>query len=160
MCSSRYLCKQHCRISPIQFQYLSCKSIHEKFWPYMLLVPKHCTVHLNSEPGHLITLCLLVSSADNFCKQFGPRSGPTKCWAWSGSQTVWHSDGLKLQCLYSRTVFFSTIQYNTKFIYNSRRYKKFILKENSRQQTKKHEKIMRQTTSADVIFKMQPRVVC
>ena len=22
---------------------------------------------------------LLVSSADNFCKQFGPRSGPTKC---------------------------------------------------------------------------------
>ena len=28
---------------------------------------------------------LLVSSADNFCKQFGPRSGPTKCRAWSGS---------------------------------------------------------------------------
>ena len=26
----------------------------------------------------ILTLYLLVSSADNFCKQFGPRSGPTK----------------------------------------------------------------------------------
>ena len=25
-----------------------------------------------------LTLCLLVSSADNLYKQFGPRSGPTK----------------------------------------------------------------------------------
>ena len=25
-----------------------------------------------------LTLCLLLSSADNLCKQFGPRSGPTK----------------------------------------------------------------------------------
>ena len=33
----------------------------------------------------LFTLYLLVSSADNFCKQFGPRSVPTKCRAWSGS---------------------------------------------------------------------------
>ena len=28
----------------------------------------------------------LVLSADNFCKQFGPRSGPTKCRAWSVSK--------------------------------------------------------------------------
>ena len=27
---------------------------------------------------------LQVSSADYFCKQFGSRSGPTICWAWSG----------------------------------------------------------------------------
>ena len=27
-----------------------------------------------------------MSSADNFFKQFGPRSGPTKCRAWSGSK--------------------------------------------------------------------------
>ena len=27
------------------------------------------------------TLFLLTSSADNLCKQFGSRSGPTKCWA-------------------------------------------------------------------------------
>ena len=25
-------------------------------------------------------------SCDKLCKQFGPRSGPTKCWAWSGSK--------------------------------------------------------------------------
>ena len=29
--------------------------------------------------------CLLGPSANNLCKQFGPRSGPTKCRAWSGS---------------------------------------------------------------------------
>ena len=29
---------------------------------------------------------LPAMSADNLCKQFGPRSGPTKCWAWSGSK--------------------------------------------------------------------------
>ena len=34
------------------------------------------------------TLCLLVSSADNLFKQFGTRSGPTKCRAWSGSNLV------------------------------------------------------------------------
>ena len=26
---------------------------------------------------YLLTLCLIVSSADTICKQFGPRSGPT-----------------------------------------------------------------------------------
>ena len=35
---------------------------------------------------HVLALCLLVSSADDLCKQFGPRSGPTKCRAWSGSK--------------------------------------------------------------------------
>ena len=30
--------------------------------------------------------CLLVPFVDNLCKQFGPRSGPTKCLAWSGSK--------------------------------------------------------------------------
>ena len=33
-----------------------------------------------------LTLCLLVLSADNFWKQFGPRSGPTFCRAWSGTK--------------------------------------------------------------------------
>ena len=33
-----------------------------------------------------LTHCLLVSSADNLCKQFGPRSSPTKHGAWSGSK--------------------------------------------------------------------------
>ena len=31
-------------------------------------------------------LTLRESSADNFCKQFGTWSGPTKCQAWSGSK--------------------------------------------------------------------------
>ena len=34
----------------------------------------------------LLSSYLLVLSADNLCKQFGSRSGPTKCWAWSGSK--------------------------------------------------------------------------
>ena len=33
-----------------------------------------------------LTLRLLVSHADNFCKQFGPRSGMTKCHAQSGTK--------------------------------------------------------------------------
>ena len=33
-----------------------------------------------------LTLYPLVSSADNLCKQFGPRSGPTEHWARSGSK--------------------------------------------------------------------------
>ena len=36
--------------------------------------------------NYLFTLFLLVSSADNLCKQLGPRSGLTKCQAWSGSK--------------------------------------------------------------------------
>ena len=36
--------------------------------------------------NELLILCLLVSSADNICKQFEYRSGPTKCWAWSESK--------------------------------------------------------------------------
>ena len=35
-----------------------------------------------------LTLCPLVLSADNFCKQFGPRSGPTECRSWSGSNCL------------------------------------------------------------------------
>ena len=33
-----------------------------------------------------LTLYLLVSSAENLCKQFVPRPGPTKCPACSGSK--------------------------------------------------------------------------
>ena len=33
-----------------------------------------------------LTLGILVSSADSLCKQFGPRSGPTKCQVRSGSK--------------------------------------------------------------------------
>ena len=44
-------------------------------------------VHLDQCSFDLcLTLRLLVSSADNFCKQFRSRSGLTKCQAWSGSK--------------------------------------------------------------------------
>ena len=43
------------------------------------------TLNPRPQTEHL-TLYLLASSADNFCKQFGPRSGPTKCRALSGSK--------------------------------------------------------------------------
>ena len=35
---------------------------------------------------YILTLYRLVSSDDNFCKQFGSRSGPTECRARSGSK--------------------------------------------------------------------------
>ena len=39
----------------------------------------------NNEVAHYLLHCLLVPSAHNLCKQVGPRSGPTKCRARSGS---------------------------------------------------------------------------
>ena len=48
--------------------------------------------HITSSPNmakmvdNELTLYLLVSSADNLCKQFGPRSGLTTCRAWYGSK--------------------------------------------------------------------------
>ena len=35
-------------------------------------------------------LCPPMLSAVNLCKQFGPRSGPTKCRAWFGSKLWYH----------------------------------------------------------------------
>ena len=36
---------------------------------------------------------MTMSSTDNFCKQIGPRSGPAKCWALSGS-ILFETDGI------------------------------------------------------------------
>ena len=51
------------------------------------------------------TLCFLVSSAANLSKQLGPRSGPTKCRAWSGSnmfdtQMVFLKEFFKNKCFW------------------------------------------------------------
>ena len=46
-----------------------------KFWPYFDSVCLHCELH------QILTLYLLMLSAANFCKQYGPRSdyaGPTE----------------------------------------------------------------------------------
>ena len=40
-----------------------------------------------------LTLCLLMSSADNLCKQLGPRSGGQRVGAWSGSK-LFDTDGI------------------------------------------------------------------
>ena len=37
---------------------------------------------------YVLKLCVIVSSAYNLCKQFGPRSDQTKCLAWSGSKPI------------------------------------------------------------------------
>ena len=38
-----------------------------------------------------------MPSADNLCKQFGPRSGPTKCQACSGFKLFDNSDGIPVR---------------------------------------------------------------
>ena len=54
---------------------------------YLSTLPKNTVLSTNIDVFYpdLWKLSLL-SSADNLCKQFGPRSGPTKCWAISGSK--------------------------------------------------------------------------
>ena len=42
----------------------------------------------------LLTLCLLVSSVDNHCKQIEPRLGPTKTSGLIWIQILWHSDDI------------------------------------------------------------------
>ena len=46
-----------------------------------LINGKTCLLAFDSSQVNTLTLYLLVPSADNFCKQIGPRSGPTKCLA-------------------------------------------------------------------------------
>ena len=43
--------------------------------------------YIHFDRDHLLSS---VSSADNFCKQFGPRSGPTK-----GCDRILHTDGIQ-----------------------------------------------------------------
>ena len=54
-----------------------------------LYIPSQDRIHIYHCDNLLLTLGLLVSSADNLCKQLGPRSGPTVSgliWI----QAVWH----------------------------------------------------------------------
>ena len=52
---------------------------------------KHTTFYnIRKSPGSDWTsLLFFMSSADNLCKQFGPRSAPTECWFWSGFYWSW-----------------------------------------------------------------------
>ena len=56
---------------------------------YILLYTLHHTLvksHLDIRPCN--SLPAEVLSAADLCKQFGPRSGPTKCRSWSGSKLI------------------------------------------------------------------------
>ena len=44
---------------------------------------KHSDINSRSLEYYTLNLPNIVSSADNFCKQFGVRSGPTFCRSWS-----------------------------------------------------------------------------
>ena len=66
--------------------------LHISQWSSGPLMLKNGITTSSSCTGSLI-LYLLVSSVDNLCKQFGSRSGPTKCRAWSGSK-LFDTDGI------------------------------------------------------------------
>ena len=69
-----------------------------EFWLLILWSNSLLTIDLMHQQSIIQFFCLLtiylssfpargnLSSADNLCKQFGPRSGPTECRSWSGSK--------------------------------------------------------------------------
>ena len=62
----------------VALQHVSMVLRSEKQWDVVEALPD-----MGNYP---VNFYLLVSSADNLCKQFGPRSGPTKCRACSGTK--------------------------------------------------------------------------
>ena len=74
---------------------------------------------LDKRYNFILTLFLLVAPADNFCKQLGPRSGPTKCRALSWSKL-----------------------FDTLMVFLKESFEKVDFEKNQ-QTTKKHEKLPR-----------------
>ena len=72
----------------------------EKLLQMMTKKSRKITQHAKS----LVTLPT-SGAADNFCKQFGPRSGPTQCGAWSGSK-LFDTDGIPERSEVSEKVHF------------------------------------------------------
>ena len=70
-----------------------------------------------------------MSSADNICKQFETRSGPTKCRAWSGSNP-----------------------FDTQMVFLKEFFKNVDFEKNQ-QTTKKHEKFPMELKSKDLIYR-------
>ena len=68
-------------------------SLEGQYWPEIVLKKKQQPKTIKYYPTH----CLLVSSAQNLCKKIGPRSGPTKCGAWSGSKLLGVSNKARLE---------------------------------------------------------------
>ena len=42
--------------------------------------------HPRMNPASFLASCDILLFADNLCKQFGPKSGPTECRSWPGSK--------------------------------------------------------------------------
>ena len=61
--------------------------------------------------------CYLYFLPDNLCKQFGPRSGPTKCWVWSGSKLFETNSILKM--------FFEKVDFLNKIYGQQKKHAKF-----------------------------------
>ena len=83
----------NCYIKPINHKLLLdgvLTTLHAtlklSIYPYFVIKNAICLLCLVAYSNALQSRCLLVPSAGNFRKQFEPRSGPTKCRAWSGSK--------------------------------------------------------------------------
>ena len=74
----RYQSSLNVHLWPV-ITYLVCSYLLDSFYSFLV----YCTFCQTQELLDVeITLkSLLVSSAENIRKQFGPKSGPTKCWA-------------------------------------------------------------------------------
>ena len=72
------------------------KALATQYWPDVRGVvcekcnrESYCGPTCRDEAWHrYVTFLDFCSSADNLCKQFGPRSGPTTCQSWSGSKPL------------------------------------------------------------------------
>ena len=57
----------------------------QNFLAFSKVAHYECLKYGNQEVFFIsFTLSLLEAIADRLCQQFGPKSGPTKCWSWSG----------------------------------------------------------------------------
>ena len=71
--------KDHNAVTPVRLEPAAPWSQVKHLTTEPLRSKLHACVWMNNS-------FLLVVSADNLCKQFGPRSGLTKWWAWSWSK--------------------------------------------------------------------------
>ena len=64
------------------------EEIGEKQLLYFSLIGRQKKLLMHIALSDALTFKILKLSADNICKQFGPRPGPTKCTKWI--QSIWH----------------------------------------------------------------------
>ena len=70
------------------------RKLEEASWSGSALISMHPVNQYVNRSKTIRSIMLLVSSADNLCKQFAPRSSPTKYLTWFGSNLLtlrWYS---------------------------------------------------------------------